>query len=172
SCYACVLKCGRRFAIGRDDLLADCKSAATFTSSILYHQLGRTQGVVEQHGDGHGPDAAGNGADCRCDVLDTLEIDVAGRLAVGQAIHADIDDHGTRPDHIGLEKMGLAEGGHKDIRPAGDVGQVAALAVADRDGGVGPRRLLHQDQSERFAYNVAAADDHHVPAFDFDAVAQ
>src|SRR5262245_10141455 len=47
--------------------------------------------VLQEHGDGHRADAARHGRDPAGDVLHRFEVDVAGELAVGQAVDADVD---------------------------------------------------------------------------------
>src|SRR5688572_31750659 len=45
-----------------------------------------TQAILQKHGNGHGTDAAGHRRNRSGDILDRLEIDVAGELAVGAAV--------------------------------------------------------------------------------------
>jgi len=67
---------------------------------------GGFHGVVEEHGDGHGTDAAGDGGDEGGLFGNRLEVDVADQavaaLAGGvvDAVDADVDDDGD-PDLIG-----------------------------------------------------------------------
>src|SRR5262249_1968959 len=74
-------------------------------------------------------------------------------------------------DHVGLQDPRLPDGHHDHVGLARQRADVAAAAVADGDGGVGPLRLLHQDQRQRLADDVAAADDDDVGAVEGDAVA-
>ena len=60
-----------------------------------------------------------------------------------------------------------ADGGHQDVRPAGHLGQVAGTRVGDRDR----RALVQQQQRDRLADDVRAADHHGLGAGDRDLVA-
>ena len=42
--------------------------------------------------------------------------------------------------------------------------------MTNRDRGIGPRRFLHQDQSQRLADDVTSSDDDYVPALDWNVV--
>src|SRR5580765_6733259 len=71
--------------------------------------------VLQQHGDGHGSDASRYRGDRAGDFLYRVEIDVAGELAVRQAVHADVDHAGTWFDHRRGDEFCLADGGDQDI---------------------------------------------------------
>ena len=118
-----------------------------------------------------GPTPPGTGVMAEATCADGIEIHIAGQLAVRQPVHAHVHDHGPRPDHVGLEELRLADGDDHNVGLAGQGGDVAAAAVADGHRGVGAGRLLHQDQGQRFADDVAAADDDDVGAVQGDAVA-
>ena len=98
-------------------------------------RLGGGQGVLQQAGDGHRPDAARHrgygGRDCR---LRFGEIHVAHkprlarrrlfRVFRGHAVDADVDHHGAGFDPVRLDHFGAADGGDQDVRLAADGGEV------------------------------------------------
>src|SRR5262245_18182539 len=127
---------------------------------------------MQEHGDRDWADAAGYGGNRGGNFLDGVEIHVAAELAVRPAVHADIDDDGAAPHHVGFQEQGLADGYNDDIAASGNLRQIAAAAVADRHRGVGAGGFLHQDQRQRLAHDVATADDDDVFAVRFDAVSQ
>src|SRR5918993_3875790 len=55
--------------------------------------LGGLEGVDQQHGDGHGPDAARHRRDPAGHLAHPGEVDVAAKLAFFVAVHADVDHH-------------------------------------------------------------------------------
>ena len=67
----------------------------------------------------------------------------------------------TQPSRIMSAVMaGHAHGGHQDVGLPGEVREILRPGVADRDRGVGPLLLLHQQRRQRLADDVApAADD-------------
>src|SRR5262245_20456526 len=67
--------------------------------------------VLQKHGDGHGADAARHWRDPPGDVLHRVEIDVAGKLAVGQAVDADVDHAGAGFDHLRGDEFRPSDGG-------------------------------------------------------------
>ena len=83
------------------------------------------QRVVEEHGDGHGADAAGDGGDEGGHLAHAVEVDVPdealalGAVGVRDAVDADVDDDGAWADHL-----------------AGEGGEVAGMGVAEGHGGV------------------------------------
>src|SRR5208337_5604451 len=63
-----------------------------------HRQPGRLERVPQEHGDRHGPDAAGHGGDLRGDRGHTREIDIATERAVIALVNADVND-----DRAGLD---------------------------------------------------------------------
>ena len=142
-----------------------------------------SDGIAHEHGDGERADAAGNGSERAGDLRD-IGMDVAddgggvfaeffeavgkvaedfgGLLRVGDAIDADVNDGGSGLHIIGFDKGGAADGGDENIGITQVLLQVARLGMADGDSGIG----LNEQQRHGLAYNVAAADDHGVCAFD------
>ena len=91
---------------------------------------------------------------------------IAGELAAGQAIDADIDHHRAVFHHVRRDHIRLARRDDQDIRLACDRTEVAGLGGADRDG----RAAIDQHQRHRLAGDIAAADDHGVLTFDGNVV--
>src|SRR5439155_13238671 len=102
---------------------------------------------------------------------DRVKINVAGQLAVGQAVHANVDDYGAGANHVGLEEVCLTDRDDDDISLASQFREVLTAAMADRDGCIGSRRLLHQDESERLTDDIAPPDNDDVGAVHGNIVA-
>ncbi len=123
-------------------------------------EFGGAEGVSEEHGDGHGADAAGDGGDAGGDFGDFFEVDVAdgffGDLAEGvgdsDAVDADVDDDGTGFDVVGSQQVWLADGDDDDVGAAAGGGGVAGVDVAEGDGGV----AFGEREGERAADDAAS----------------
>ena len=63
----------------------------------MVHKLGSVERVLQQHGNGHGANAAGNRCDVACLWLNFGELHIAAELAVFVVVHAHIDDHCGHP---------------------------------------------------------------------------
>src|SRR5581483_1228777 len=83
-----------------------CKLAAPISRT--------TNGVLEQAGDRHRPDAARNGRQAAGD-LGRARVDVADEARVG-AVDAHVDNDGARLDHVGRDHPGNAHRGHEHVR--------------------------------------------------------
>jgi hypothetical protein len=151
-------------------------------------EAGGFDGVAHQHGNGHRANAAGNRSES-AGSIDRGGMDVAdegaafgaeffetvwkiaeealGFFGVGDAVGANVDDCGPRLDPVWLDVAGFADGGDEDIGAAEDVGQAARFGMADGDGGVG----VHEEKGHGLAYDVTAAKDDGVGAFNLDFVA-
>src|SRR2546426_12177098 len=102
-------------------------------------------GVDQQHRDGHGTDAAGDGGQRLRDRLDAGLVDVARELAgFGVAGDADVDDDRTGLDVLTRDQAALAGGGDQDVGRPGDGREVEGVRVRDRDG----RMVLEGEESE------------------------
>src|SRR5699024_575242 len=95
------------------------------------------EGVFEQHGDGHGADAARHGGDPACALAGRLEVHVAAQFAVVGTVHADVDDGGARLDPVSRDNAVLAHGHNHDIGHGDIVAQIRGEFVTDCDGGAG-----------------------------------
>ena len=126
-------------------------------------EFGGAEGVAEEHGDGHGADAAGDGGDPTGDFGDFIEVDVAdgffGDFAEGvgdfDAVDADVDDHRARFDVVGAKEVGLADGDDDDVGVAGVGGGVLGVNVAEGDRGV----AFGEEEGEGAADDAGGADD-------------
>ena len=117
---------------------------------------------MQQHGDGHRADPARNRRDRRGDGFDGGEVDVADHLAGLIAVDADVDDDRAGLDIVGCDHLRLADGNDQDVGLAADCRQVDGAGMGHRDG-----RVLAQHQlGDRFADDVAAADDDAALALD------
>src|SRR5712692_10786329 len=81
---------------------------------LRVHPLARRlNGVVEQHGDRHGTDAAGHWSDGGRDLSRFLEFHVPDEAIalfarwIVDAVHADVDDHRARFDHRPVTNSGF-----------------------------------------------------------------
>src|SRR5260370_29967758 len=79
-------------------------------------------GVVEQHRDGHGADAARHGRDGGRDLLRLLEFHVSDEaisLLAGwivDAVHTDVDDHRARFNHRAPHELRLPDPDDEAVR--------------------------------------------------------
>ena len=103
-------------------------------------------------------------------MFDVADDAVAALTAlVGDAVDADVDDHGTGFDHVGGDKFGFADGDDEDVGGAGEFGEVLCAAVAEGYGAVEP--FAGEEVCDGCADDVAAADDHAVFTGGFNSVA-
>ena len=85
-------------------------------------------------------------------------------MGIRNTIGANIDDCSSGLDPVRFHIAGFAHGGDDDVGAAEEIGQIARLGLADRDGGVG----VHEEKSHGLADDVAAAEDNGVGAFGLD----
>src|SRR5213075_1777248 len=90
-----------------------------------------------------------------------VEVDVADQAAFafvvgGQSVDADVDHGRAGFEPVSLDHLGPAYCGNDDIGAPHDPGQIAGLAVRDRDGAA----LLEEEQRHRLADDVGTADHH------------
>ena len=141
------------------------------TSAPAEPEFGGQRRVAQEHGDREWADAAGDRRDPAGDGADGREIHVADEPAF-HAVDADVDDGRARLHHVGRDQARPADRGHEDVGLPRDGGEVVGTAVTDRDRRVaaaGARgRLGREQQRQGPADDVAAADDHGVPAGGLD----
>ncbi len=139
-------------------------------------EAGGFEGIGDEHGDGHGADAAGDWGDGGAARGDVGEVDIADDAVavfggwVGDAVDADVDDDGTVFDEVSGDEFRAADGGDEDIGVAADGGEVAGAGVGDGDGGVAAFAAGHEEEGEGFADDHGAADDDDAGSGGFDAV--
>ncbi len=114
---------------------------------------------MQEAGDRHLADAAGNGGDVGGAAHGLLRRDVADDAALavrgGDAVDADVDRRRHPPDPVATHHLRPADGGDQDVGIAADGRQVAGLRVGDRHRAVvGEEELRH-----RLADDVGAPDD-------------
>ena len=80
------------------------------------------------------------------------------------AVDADVDDDCALLYHVGGNVLWLADGGDEDVRLARDRWHIGCAGVADRNGGVRARLLLHEDGGDGLADDLAASNHHDVLA--------
>ena len=91
------------------------------------HAFGRCYGVVQEHGDGHGTNAARDGCDGTRFFADGCVIDIADEAItrffcfVGYAIDANVYDDCTILYHVGCDGVGMPCHHDEDICLAGEV---------------------------------------------------
>ena len=115
----------------------------------------RLDGVLQKHGDRHGPDAARDGRDVGALGCDLGVVHVAAEFAVFVAVHADVDDDGAFLDHVGFQELGFAYRHAHDVCAGSHFPEIAGAAVAYGDGGV----AVEQELREGFAHEIGSADD-------------
>ncbi len=136
-------------------------------------EFGGAEGVSEEHGDGHGADAAGDGGDVGGDFGDCVEVDVADGFfgdapeGVGDAdaVEADVDDDGAGLDVAGFDEPGLSDGDDDDVGAASGGFGVFSVDVAEGNGGV----ALGEQERERAADDAGGSDDGDVGGLEGDA---
>lgn len=100
------------------------------------HAFGRCYGVVQEHGDGHGTNAARDGCDGVRFFADGCVIDVANEAItrffgfVGYAVDTDVDDDCAILYHVGGDGVGMSCHYYEDIRLASEVPEVARAGMA------------------------------------------
>lgn len=80
---------------------------------MLY--FGGGDGILHQHGYGHGTHASGHRGDIGSDGFYLGEIYIAAELSVFIAVHTHIDDHCAGLYHIGFDEFWNPHSGHQDI---------------------------------------------------------
>src|SRR5581483_8740199 len=143
------------------------EKTALFNGRALHASLPLRRGdrIDQQHGHGHRPDAAGHRRDVGRLLAHALEVDVADELAVGQAVDADIDDHGAGLHHLRQDQIGHAGGDDQHVGEQRELREVTGRGVTDAYG----RVALHQHQRHRLADDVAGADHDDVLPLDRNA---
>ena len=80
-----------------------------------------SNGVTHEHGNRNRADASRNGSDPACNLFHAVGVDVAddyrGAVRSRDLINADINDGGSRLNHIGAEEFGLSDRNEHGIRP-------------------------------------------------------
>src|SRR5687768_8577062 len=120
-----------------------------------FFSCGSTQAVLQEHCDGHRADAAGHRRDPARDLLYGFVVHVARELAVGEAVHADVDYARPRFDHLGSHEFRPPDRRDKNVRLFRNGFQVFALRMTDGD----TRILLQEEQREGLADDVRAPED-------------
>jgi len=127
--------------------------------SAREEQIGAAEGVFEEHGDGHGTDAAGDRGDPGGFAFGGLEIDVADGFfcAIGRCdtVNADVDDDRAFADVLGGDQIGLANGDDEHLGALSVTLQIFGGDVAEGDGG----HLLGEEQGDGLAGDFRCADD-------------
>mmetsp|Transcript_37367 Transcript_37367/g.87958 ORF Transcript_37367/g.87958 Transcript_37367/m.87958 type:complete len:208 (+) Transcript_37367:130-753(+) len=131
----------------------------------------QVEGILEQHGNRHRPDAARHGRDSAGVLLRRREVHVAtqlvplGRLGGWLRVHADVDDDRARFDPISKDHLSRADGGDDDVRASDMPLEVFRPRVAH-----GHRSVQGLQQVRyRHADDVRAADHDAILPADLDA---
>jgi hypothetical protein len=77
---------------------------------------------MQQHRNGHRANSTGNWRDGGSHLANRLEIHIANKLTVGQAIHTDIDHNSPWFDHVGFQELCLADGDYCNVSLPGQLG--------------------------------------------------
>lgn len=135
------------------------------------------EGVVHEHGDGHGADAAGDGGHVAGFGGNGVVVGIAdeavapGSLGGFDAVDADVDNGGAVFDHVGGDEVGAPDGGDEEVGLSGDGGEVGGAGMTDGDGGVAGEGFAHHEEGGGFADDLAAPEDDDVFTFGLDAAA-
>ena len=146
-------------------------------SVICLGEFEGAEGVVHEHRDGHGADAAGDGGEVARLGGDGVVIGITDEavaalcFGIFDAVDADVDDGGAVLDHLGGEEMGAPDRGDDEVGLAGNGGEVGGAGMADRDGGVAGEGFAHHEEGGGFADDLAAPEDHNVFALGLDSAA-
>ena len=117
--------------------------------------VGGAEGVVHEHGDGHGADAARDGGDGGGAGLGAREVDVAAEFVIIATIDADVDDYCALLEPFALDGAAAADGSDDDVGGPAELGEVGAARVGNGGGAVG----VEQELGYGFADDVGSADD-------------
>src|SRR5699024_7073160 len=124
----------------------------------------RTQGVLDQCGDGHGANTTGHGGDPAGALGCAGKVDIAHQSAVAQTVHADIDHDGARLDPVSLDQLRLADTSDDNVRGCDLARQVLGARVADGDGAA----CIQKFQRHGAANDVGLADDSRIESGKID----
>src|SRR3990167_7744844 len=105
-----------------------------FLELVLVRRLegafGRSQGVLNQHGDCHRSDPARHRRYPRSLFFHLIETHIADDTAIWQTVDPDVDDDGALFHHLRHDQTGLARGHDQDVGQDGVLREVARLGVA------------------------------------------
>lgn len=140
---------------------------STFLGFLIFAEgaLGSKDGVLEEHGDGHGAHAARNRGDSAAERSYGIELDIsdeagaAGGRGVGDAVDTDINDDCTGADVLGADVMRLANRSDEEVGLARDGGQVAGLGMGNGDGCIAQGPAQQQKQRHRLADDAASPNN-------------
>ena len=128
--------------------------------------LGGFEGVLQEAGDGHRTDAAGDGGDGTGDfdgfVIGDIADEFAFAVGAGDAVDTDVDNNGAGLNPAAFDELWAANGCDQDIGAAADGFEVTGAGVGDGDGAV----FLDKELRHRFANDVGTADDDSIKAFE------
>mmetsp|Transcript_17775 Transcript_17775/g.29887 ORF Transcript_17775/g.29887 Transcript_17775/m.29887 type:complete len:219 (-) Transcript_17775:674-1330(-) len=123
--------------------------------------------VLQQHGDGHGPDAARHGSDACGHLLHLVEGNIAHQPVpsllrrIIDGVDADVNDSRPRLDPVAFDKLGDAHRRDDDVRLPDDLLGVGGARVHHCHCRVAPL----QEKSRGHAHNVTPANhDGNLPA--------
>src|SRR5437870_13701495 len=83
-------------------------------------------------------------------------------------IYSYIDHYRTIADMLTLNKIGLADRGHEDVSPTGNLLKVSAARMHHRYRGIRISPLPHQQKRQRLSNDHAAPKNNHLGARDRD----
>lgn len=128
---------------------------------LLEKVVSSLDNVLQEHGNGHGTNAARNGSDDGSDLGGGIELDVTHEsltgLArrVGDVVGSHIDDNSAGLQPLALDKVGRANGNDNDVCVLEVELEVGGLGMADGDRGIGSVQELSDGTTD----DVASADD-------------
>src|SRR5262249_49316230 len=99
-----------------------------------------------------------------CNLLDCVEIDIASEASAGKTPEAHVNHTSARLHHLGGDQVIPtrrygSSAGHENVSATADCTQVARMSMAAGDGGIA--QITAENQRERLASDVAAANYHH-----------
>ena len=123
---------------------------------LLGHSVAEAfDGVLHEHGDGHGSYPTRHGRDGPRDKGNAVEIHVADQ-AVVHTVDAHVDDRCARLHVVRRNHLRPSYGGDEDIRLAAHGGKVSGAAMGDGNRGI----PVQKEFGNRLAHDIASADHH------------
>lgn len=129
-------------------------------------------GIGQEHGNGHGADTAGHGSDGRALFGSGGEIHITAQACPAvflNAVDAHVDDDRAGFEHIGGDETGASQRCAQNVGGAAFFREIGCAGMAHGHGGVAAPGS--EQQSQRAAYQAAAAHDHGLSAAGGDMVA-
>mmetsp|Transcript_37901 Transcript_37901/g.62465 ORF Transcript_37901/g.62465 Transcript_37901/m.62465 type:complete len:276 (-) Transcript_37901:292-1119(-) len=148
-----------------------CLSANSPLNINAIGHFGSLQGVLHQHGDGHGANTTRYRCDGRCNLGALLKRYIPLQLPLPRSgfahlIDTNIDDNSTRLHHVSLDILRHPRSNNQHVRPLGVESDVLSSSVTDSHRGIPSCTFLHQHGSDGLPYDVGPAYNHNLSTFE------